>query len=148
MRRIFFIATILVLSSQMIWGQHPPREKVQALKVAIFTEELSLTAKEAEKFWPLFNDYEKKSRAISKKAKNHDKANIEGKSDKEIEKVIEQRFKLKEQKLKLERDYYKKFKKVLPIKKVAKIPTAQRRFKLAVMKKSREFRKHRRKKDN
>ncbi len=34
------------------------KEQIKALKVAFLTDELQLTASEAEKFWPLFNAYE------------------------------------------------------------------------------------------
>jgi hypothetical protein len=85
---------------------------------------------------------------LGKKARKQANASIEGKSDKEIEKMIEQRFKLQEQKIKLEREYYKKFKKVLPVKKVAKIPAAQRKFKLSVMKRAKQFKERRKRRGN
>ena len=34
------------------------REKIQALKVAFITQKLHLTPSEAEKFWPVYNQYE------------------------------------------------------------------------------------------
>jgi len=34
------------------------REKVQALKVAFITQKLHLTTAEAEKFWPVYNQYD------------------------------------------------------------------------------------------
>jgi Spy/CpxP family protein refolding chaperone len=135
MKKIFFIGMILAFTAQFSMAQRgPAREKMKALQVAVFTEELDLTAKEAEKFWPLFNEYDKKMKELGKAARKKHKEGTEGKSDKEIEKMIEERFKLQENRLKLEREYYKKFKKVLPIKKVAKMPVAQRKFKLSIMK--------------
>ncbi len=148
MKNIFVILMLVFFSAQMAEAQRASGEKMKALKIAIFTEELDLTTKEAEQFWPLYNEYETKIREIHYKSRKQHKATIEGKSDKEIEKMIEERFKLQEQKVKLERSYYKKFKKVLPIKKVAKIPSAQRKFKLALMKKSKESRKGRKLKEN
>lgn len=34
------------------------REKIRALKVAFITQKLNLTPSEAEKFWPVYNQYE------------------------------------------------------------------------------------------
>lgn len=34
------------------------REKIQALKVAFITQKLHLTPEEAEKFWPVYNQYD------------------------------------------------------------------------------------------
>ena len=40
------------------------REKFNSMKIAYFTEELELTSAEAEKFWPVYNEYEKKKSAL------------------------------------------------------------------------------------
>ena len=53
------ILVVLLLISFSVFAQNPKREKVKALKVAYLTENVSLTAAEAEKFWPVYNAYEK-----------------------------------------------------------------------------------------
>jgi len=53
------IITILLLSCTFaIQAQRPSQERVKALKVAFLTEELDLSATEAQKFWPIYNVYE------------------------------------------------------------------------------------------
>jgi hypothetical protein len=130
MKNIFLLLITLSISGQL-FAQRPPKptnEKIQALKVAIFTEELALTTKEAKSFWPLYNEYETKVKKIDKENRRIS-TDLETKSDKEIEAGMEKHFQLKEQKINLEREYYKKFKKVIPLQKVAKIAVAQRKFK-------------------
>ena len=39
--------------------QHQKRERIKAIKTAYLTEELNLSSQEAEKFWPVYNKYEK-----------------------------------------------------------------------------------------
>ncbi|MEO8962606.1 MAG: hypothetical protein ABI325_12035 [Ginsengibacter sp.] len=51
---IFAIFTFLLANAQN--GQHS--EKIQALKIAFITQRLELTSAEAEKFWPVYNEYE------------------------------------------------------------------------------------------
>lgn len=142
MKNLFIILIILSVSGQL-FAQRPPKpadEKIQAVKVAVFTEELALTTKEAEKFWPLYNEYEAKVKEINKESRRMS-ADLETKSDKEIEAVMEKRFELKEQKISLEREYYKKFKKAIPLQKIAKIPMAQRKFKRRLVQEMRRQRK-------
>lgn len=130
MKNLFIVLLTLGVCGQM-FAQRPPKhakEKIQAVKIAVFTEELELTPKEAEKFWPLFNEYEGKLRTIDREIRKMS-AELETKSDKEIEAVMEKRFKLQEEKINLEREYYEKFKKVISLQKIAKIPVAQRKFK-------------------
>lgn len=42
-------------------------DRVQAQRVAFITEKIDLTSKEAQKFWPVFNEYEKEERKIRKR---------------------------------------------------------------------------------
>lgn len=51
---LFAIFTFFFASAQN--GQR--NEKIQALKIAFITQRLDLTSAEAEKFWPIYNEYE------------------------------------------------------------------------------------------
>lgn len=55
-----FILALMLLISFSFYAQGPKKEKVKALKVAYLTNNLSLTATEAEKFWPIYNAYDEK----------------------------------------------------------------------------------------
>lgn len=48
------------------------REKIKALEIGYFTRQLSLSAHEAERFWPLFNKYRQELRATVKNKDIHD----------------------------------------------------------------------------
>lgn len=55
---------LLLLVSLNISGQQNKRERIKALKVSFITEKLDLSTKEAQKFWPVYNAYEKEIHAI------------------------------------------------------------------------------------
>ncbi len=63
---------LLLLFTISMFGQKDDhkekREQIKALKVSFLTTELSLTADESEKFWPVYNVYEEKQWQI-----RHDK---------------------------------------------------------------------------
>jgi hypothetical protein len=65
---ILFVST--VLSSLAQPGQDSARkgkaQKIKAIYVAYMTQELSLTETDAQKFWPVCNEYEKELRATHK----------------------------------------------------------------------------------
>ena len=49
---------ILVIGVSYFCSAQPARgEKLEAIKVAYITKELNLTSSEAEKFWPVYNEY-------------------------------------------------------------------------------------------
>ena len=41
-------------------------ERIQALKIAFITQKLQLTADEAQKFWPVYNQYDNEIRSLPK----------------------------------------------------------------------------------
>lgn len=51
---------------------NPQGEKVQALKIAFITQKLQLTTSEAEKFWPVYNQYENEIKSARSENKNGD----------------------------------------------------------------------------
>ena len=46
-------------------------EKIQALEVAFISRKLELTTNEAQKFWPVYNDYKKEIRSVQITQRNN-----------------------------------------------------------------------------
>jgi Spy/CpxP family protein refolding chaperone len=128
---LFFIASNLVAQ------QESKHEKLEAMKIAFITEKLSLTTKEAQNFWPIYNEYSQKIEKL-RKTKRSDlgelKINIENSSDKEIEALLSDVFDAKSKEIELQKEYYFKYTKVLPIKKVALLYQSEHQFKKELLK--------------
>ncbi len=128
---LFFIASNLVAQ------QESKHEKLEAMKIAFITEKLSLTTKEAQSFWPVYNEYSQKIEKL-RKTKRSDlgelKINIENSSDKEIEALLSDVFDAKSKEIELQKEYYSKYTKVLPIKKVALLYQSEHQFKKELLK--------------
>ncbi len=59
MKKGFFILLILLISPLVkISAQNQNLEKLNAYKIGFFTKKLDLISKEAEKFWPVYNEYQ------------------------------------------------------------------------------------------
>ena len=50
----------------------PRGERVQALKIAFITQKLDLTANEAQKFWPVYNQYDQEIKSVQVNNRNGD----------------------------------------------------------------------------
>jgi len=80
MKKIVVFGIVLCLS-MAAWsqgrGQH---ERVKAFKTGYLTQELNLSSAEAEKFWPIYNTYEKKifELRVEKRKAERDKINSMG----------------------------------------------------------------------
>ena len=107
-------------------------DKIESMKIAFLTNKLNLTAKEAQLFWPLYNEYNQKMEAL-RKAKKSEYDEIKSKngtpSDKEIAAYMEEVFLTKQKELDLQKEYYYKYIKILPMKKVAQLYQAENQFK-------------------
>lgn len=134
---LFSITTIALFGQKRGAGS----EKIEAYRIAFFTQKLDLTEDESKAFWPVYNAYQKELKELRKSERQLSRGNYSEMMDKELEKMIEKRFDLRQKQLDLEQQYYKKFKAVLPMKKVAKLPQIERAFRTALLKKMKEQRK-------
>lgn len=112
------------------------REQLMSQRVAFFTDELSLTSKEAEKFWPLFNAFTKSKEELIRSSKIHPR-DLEGKSDAELKTILKNHLANKQKGLDLEKKFLADLQGVLPISKIVKIPHTERAFKKEIIRKLR-----------
>ena len=135
------IFTLILLTSFSIFSQESKADKVEAMKVGFITNKLELTAKEAQTFWPLYNEYNSKLEKL-RKTKKSDFDDLKNKSenitDKELEAFINEVFASKQKELDLQKEYYEKYAKVLPVKKVAMLYQAENQFKRELLRKIKE----------
>jgi len=121
-------------------GDHCPldSEKIKAEKVSFITEKMDLTVKEAQLFWPVYNELDEKMDVLFKeehKITKELKTSIATLSDKEIEAKLDRLVEIRGEKSKLEETYHEKFKTVLPVKKVALLYQADREFRKHLLQK-------------
>ena len=117
----------LLLANLGLMGQEEQTNKEvkderEARKVAIITEKLELTPEEAKVFWPVYEELKKEHKALRKNFKKTKEASkkIDELSDEEVDEILMESFDFKQKELDLKKKYHLKFKKVLPVKKIAK----------------------------
>ena len=114
------------------------RDRMEAVKVSYMTVELDLSSKESQEFWPIYNDYKAKERDLRKA--NRPSSKVANMSEQEALDHMERSFVMEQQLLNLKKDYSNRFLNILPARKVAMIPTVERRFKEKVLKEMRNKR--------
>ncbi len=120
------------------WGnsnaQENHRERIKAYKTAYITQELDLSSKEAEKFWPLYNDYEKKlfSLRVLKVREERDRIKNQGGfedlSDKEAKEALDNMIQNEKEIIKIKEELYKELTDVLSPIKILKLYKAEMGF--------------------
>jgi Spy/CpxP family protein refolding chaperone len=117
--------------------------KIQAQRVAFFTERLNLTPAEAEKFWPIYNEYDAKRAKLNAEESrliNLFKENKSSMTDKEIDNDIKKIFETRKAITALNEEYYQKFRQVLPARKVMKLIITETQFRVWLLNKLRPSR--------
>ncbi len=146
MKNIFLIISI-ILTTTVVYSQpnfEKHKEMIKSERIAFLTSKLNLSPAEAEKFWPVYNEYiNKQEEIISQKRENmHNFAkNKDNITDEQAKKVVDTYILLTKQESDLFIEYNKKIENILPIKKVALLYQAEKQFKRHLMRKMQNGRK-------
>ena len=106
-----------ILVSLSAQPRQPLQQRVRAMKIAYMTDRMGLTPDEAQKFWPIYNEYEQEQRKI--RDKYRPAADLSAMPDAELERFVGQHLDMQEEELRLKREYFTRMKRVLPIRKMA-----------------------------
>lgn len=114
MKKFVLILSLIFSSFTVLHAQDDENsrgEKIEALKIAFITQKLDLTTNEAQKFWPVYNQYEQEIR------------NIKGGE------VLEN----EEQLLNIRKKYKPSFEKILGPQKLNNLFNAERDFRVVLI---------------
>lgn len=147
MKKLFLVGMVITvflttLVAQERRGPSPEMfEKIKAEKVSFFTGKLDLTAAEAQVFWPVYNEFDKKRFEIQRQKHDFERMPDEAfnkLSETEIEKLTNDYLGSFEKEALLLKDYNKQFLKILPKKKVLMMYRTENEFRSHLI---REYRK-------
>ncbi len=137
-RRLALAGALLLAAGSQAQAQGP-RQQLRAAKaerlsqldnarIAFFTSRLSLTQDQAQRFWPLYNDFITRRRELNRSGRPLKREQIEALTDQQIRDNLTQTYATRQQELNLEKDYFDKFQKVLSLRQVAQLLAAERDF--------------------
>jgi hypothetical protein len=135
-RRVFILAAMLIFSTAIISAQNPNRERLDSYKIAFFTQRLNLTPSEAEKFWPLYNQYQEKKikiqqeRLLLNKKFNQEMTML---SDEEMTVMGDKMVELEVLEVELSVTFHKHIKASLPPAKVLRYYQAENQYKMQLL---------------
>lgn len=78
MKKLLLILSLFTLPIATLIAQ-PGQETLERLKIAFITRQLNLTTDEAQKFWPVYNQYSDESKKIHQDYKGKDQLEMQQK---------------------------------------------------------------------
>lgn len=133
MRSIKITLLILLLIAAALSGHAQSRrggdrgDRLNSARIGFITSKLNLTPKQAESFWPLFNEFDAKRKAIRLQMRSM-RLNSDSLNEKQSLERARNFIAMRESEVKLERDYLDKFSKVLTGQQVLTIVSMDREF--------------------
>ncbi len=140
MKKIFFALACLIMVANLLAQpmQNRMKERVEAQRIGFITQRVSLTPEESQQFWPIYNQYTDKMQQIRSSTKME--KTFDDMSDADVEKMLMSQMDKESRVLDLRKEYYQKFKKVISVKKIAKLYIAEQDFKGEMLKQLQEMR--------
>ena len=108
--------------------------QLENAKIAFITNRISLTQDQAQKFWPLYNEFSTQRRELNRNGRLLRRDVTDGMTDQQIRDNYLQSFNLRQQELNLEKEYFDKFQRVISLRQVAQLYLAERDFTKEVIK--------------
>ena len=134
MKRLTIILVLVLMGSGvMAQKKNNAQEKIRAAKIALITERLGLTPDQAQRFWPLYNEFTSKRGELRKEFNTAKKGvDIETASEAESRKIMEMGLRLKQNELNLEKEYRTKMMDVISTKQILSLKNAEDDFRKMV----------------
>lgn len=127
-----FLVFLFFVKGQAAFTQ-TGKDKVEALRVAYINENVELTSSEVEKFWPVYNEYNDKIKAIRRNLRQSYKNRTENLSEKESEQLYILFVQSKQAEADVHRVYNEKLKAIIGVKKMVKLHVAEEEFRKKVI---------------
>ena len=141
-----FILFSFVSVNTSVFGQGPNMERMKTQRIAFFTEKLDLSEREAQNFWPVYNEYSAQKEINNRQSRSltrYVSENIDEMSEDEVNVSLKKYIAFEKKSHQLFIAYNEKFLEILPPKKVMKLYIAENQFKQYLLRQIGDQRKQR-----
>lgn len=116
-------------------GAADAQEKIESLKSDYLNEHLQLSPEQAQKFWPVYRQYQQQMDALAQKRRENQisRNQMSHPSDAEVDRSLDRDFKLQQQALHLREQYRQKFRQVIPSQKVMQFYKSEKDFNMKLV---------------
>jgi hypothetical protein len=131
---LFFL--ILLVSFCRVSAQNPNNEKLNAYKIAFFTKKLNLTSQEAERFWPVYNEFQNQKNELQVEKGSLMRLFNQGEStmsDNQVTGLGDKYCEVLVQESALAVTFHKKLQEILPPRKVIIVYQAENQYRMQLL---------------
>lgn len=138
---LVFFLTVISTFAQRDSKQNFDPERLQAARIAFITSRLELDPDQAEKFWPIYNEYtEKREANLREMAGLYPRRDAPALSDQEAKKALERRFTIQRKMIDEEEKFVSQVAKVISYGQIMKLNGISRDFTRMIYQRNRQQR--------
>jgi hypothetical protein len=153
MKKIILVIIFISITTVQLFAQRNDMNRIKAFKTAYITDALDLSASEAEKFWPVYNEFSKtiqqvknrKTREIAQQMRL--KGGVDNLTENEASVLIKEFLAIDANVLEAKRVLFKKLDGVISPKKIIKLFKAEQDFNKELLKRFRDREENRNRKN-
>ncbi len=133
------IVIVLMAATFTGWAQKPTpngnaKSKLEAARIAMITERLNLSPAQAEKFWPLYNQFAQERRAMQQQMLQTRKGiDMQTLTEAQSKKMVQAHQQFKQDKLDLENKYVNRINDVISARQIVALKKAEDDFRKMIL---------------
>lgn len=124
---LIFLLGLLASPSFSQGDREQQKERIKALKVAFFTQELNLTNKTAEKFWPVYNKYQQEKRSLHER-EHVELENVECFSEEQADAMMNEFLNVEKEEYEIKKQLFNELRKIFSAKEIIKLQKLEVEF--------------------
>jgi len=134
-RKFIFIIVPILFFFQISFGQNrEARQKIESARIALITERLGLTPEQAEKFWPVYNEYNIHRKNLVQEMQSARKnVDMDNMSEEQGKALMKLGLDVKERQLQLEKTYSDRLTEVISTKQMLSLRKAEDDFRKMII---------------
>lgn len=135
MKRIGIFIILLLCSLGSFAQSREAMKKIESARIALITERLGLSPEQAEKFWPVYRQYNMERREVRKEFRDARQGlDIKNLTEEQSKQLIQKSMEMKQKELNLEREYSQKLTNVISTQQLFKLKNAEKDFQQMLLK--------------
>ena len=129
MKRLTIISILLLAFLGAYAQNQKAMEKIESARIALITERLELTPAQAEKFWPLYREYNEQRRLLREEFRDtRQGVDMQNLTDEQSNELMQKAMDMKQRQLNLEKKYSERMTEVISAQQMLRLRNAEKDF--------------------
>jgi hypothetical protein len=115
------------------------RQKIEAARIALITERLGLTPEQAQKFWPIYNEYDQRRRDLLRELQSaRNEVDINNITEEQSQNLMNLSLNIKERQIQLEKQYAQRLTNIISAQQLLSLKKAEEDFRKMILRRLEE----------